>query len=174
MQALLKLFVDLCLLRANPQDVPAAGFLFRAALAGYFLSSMAVLAVQAPLTVALGHAGLGTLVLMALVTLLLRLRGGADRFGQTLTALTGSGVVLNVLALPVMYVFVQSRIHDDVSGMPTIFLLLMILWSLAIFGHIMRHAMNISLLAGVLLGVLDIIVTQAVVNTVFPYTPAYY
>lgn len=169
MRALIRLFVDLCLLKAGPQDVPASAFLSGLVLATYLVSGFIILFIQAPLVTALGHVALGTLVMVGFLQVLLNIRDLSARFQQTLAAVLGSGTVLNVLALPVTVWFVDSRMDNEVNA-SWIILFAMVLWSLVIFGHIIRHALGLALGAGILLGVLQLLLSEIVVNAAFPYT----
>ena len=136
------------MLRKGPQDVPAATVLF-------WLLLFAGLIVDLILAVnfigwhdALLVVVLNTLLLFGVVSALLLLLGYANRVIQTLTTLIGTGLVFSVIRLPVVFVLRLMPADTGVFGFLEIFILI---WSLVVIAHILRHALSIQLmLAGVL------------------------
>jgi hypothetical protein len=66
------------------------------------------------------------------------------RFVQTAIALMGSGLLLGLLALPLIS---WSRSPD--SGEAGLLLLALIIWSMVVMGHILRHSFEIGLGIGI-------------------------
>ena len=102
MTALLRLFLDLCRLRAAPQDLPSA-----TALAGWtagLYTAVSALAYRmlypmgSPLLAAVADA----LVLIAFVLVALRVTGKPARAAQTLSALFGASIVFALLLLALL------------------------------------------------------------------------
>jgi len=86
---------------------------------------------------------LHTVFLLGSLSILLTLMGYRARVFQTLTALVGTGIIISLLALPVL--LIVSRIASD----PGYFGLILLI--LNITAHILRHALSIGfLLAGLL------------------------
>jgi len=147
-QQLVKLFWEICLLRKGPQDVPAAHILFWLLLLAGLLVDL-VIAVnfvdfQQALLVVLAN----TVVLFGVVMLLLFLLGFSNRVVQTLTTLIGTGLVFSGIRLPVMILVKLAPQNAGIFGMVEIFILV---WSLVVIAHILRHALSIQLfLAGAL------------------------
>ena len=100
MLALFNLFLDICLFRKAPQDVPASTPLLKMCLLAYALSGLVVLLISAPVAVAVAllQILLDMVLLGGLLYLGLILRRHPQRFEQTLSALTGSGTLLGLLA----------------------------------------------------------------------------
>ena len=90
MAALFNLFLDLCLLRKGPQDVPASMLLLKLCLLAYGLIGLIVLLLSTPIPVALLQALLDIVLLSGLLYVGLTLYHHPERFEQTLTALAGS------------------------------------------------------------------------------------
>ncbi len=156
---LLKLFIDLCLLRAKPDAVPASTFFLGLALTGYALMSLALASAQLPPSKALLYA-LADLAVLALVThTLLLLRRFSARLVQTLTALAGTGALFELLALPL------SR-----TTQASLLLLGLMIWSIAVSAHILRHALSVSFTMGVLASLGYLVVSLVVINALFPAT----
>ncbi|MBL3589057.1 MAG: hypothetical protein JMN24_04580 [gamma proteobacterium endosymbiont of Lamellibrachia anaximandri] len=166
MKALLNFFVDLCLLRAAPQDLPASGVI----LAGTFLLNilvsllMIVDARHGP-GLALIESLFETFLMLVVLYLALRTRRLRGRFQQSATALMGSGLLLGLLALPLV-----AWSHRSESTEASLLLLLLIIWSIVVLGHIIRHTFGLTLNIGVALGVLYTMLAWSMVARLFPVT----
>lgn len=143
----LKLFIDLCLLRANPQDLPHSLSLALLTLLTYTtLSYVLALSSTTPGTaVAAALVDVGMLVALAygsLWTLDLK-----NRLTKLITALAGSGAVWQLVALPVMGLLgdATGKISENMlAGFSYVLLLILIAWAIFIIGHILRHALNMK------------------------------
>ena len=71
------------------------------------------------------------------------------RFEQTLSALTGTGTLMGLLALPLMVWIVQQSPDGDIA-LPSLLLLGLMAWNIAIMAHILRHALNTPIWGGAL------------------------
>ena len=149
MRALFELFLDICLLRKGPQDIPTSMALLKLCLLGYGLSGLLVLLLSTPAPVAILQILLDLGLLAGLLYLALLLRRHPQRFEQTLSALTGTGTLMGLLALPVMVWIVQQSPDGDIA-LPSLLLLGLMAWSIAIMAHILRHALNTPIWAGAL------------------------
>lgn len=149
MRDLFNLFLDLCLFRRQPQDVPASSALLNLSLLGYALSGFVVLTLSTPAATAFWQVLVDLALLIGLLHLGLLLRRHPRRFGQTLTALSGSGALLAALALPVVFWIVKQGPDGDIT-LPSLLLLGLLIWSIAIMAHIVRHALDIPVWAGAL------------------------
>lgn len=138
MTALLTLFLNLCLLRAKPQDLPASGRLMGAALAAYFLAGWMIALTQQPAGPAVLAALADSAVLALLTHTVLLLRKHPERLAQTLSALAGTGAVIQLIAWPLL---------------ATPALLALLVWNLAINAHILRHALEVRLGPAILISV---------------------
>ncbi|MDP1707762.1 MAG: hypothetical protein Q8L89_01595 [Gammaproteobacteria bacterium] len=135
---LLKTFGNLCLLRANPQDLPAAPVLTVVTLLAYTLVSVGLSLPDLGLGRAALWAVLDTGVLAILTHSALLLRRFPERFYQTLAALMGSGALLGLLAWPIVAM-------QNVTAQ-----IVMLVWNLAVVAHILRHALSVPLALGIL------------------------
>lgn len=165
---LLKLVVDICLLRAGPQDLPASSTLPVLAALGYFLSSLLLFLVDARLPSALSAAGADTALLCGFTWGILQVRHYPERFKQTLSALAGTGTLLGLCALPLMEVIVRAQAQGADAGGALFGWLAMLLWSFAVFGHIVRHALSVPLSFGIGLGVLFAVISVAIIRALIP------
>jgi len=145
MTALLQLFIDLCRLRRGPQDLPASRFLMMLSAAGYFVIGMAVSLLEQSLGLAMLSAAVDTVMLAALAWLGLWITGKTTRFTQTYTALTGTGVLFGLLGWPLI-AFLQGLPEGQGSSL-SLLLLGLVVWNIAVIGHILRHALDLMMWA---------------------------
>ncbi|MDG4549555.1 MAG: hypothetical protein P9F19_04855 [Candidatus Contendobacter sp.] len=149
MRALFELFLDICLFRKGPQDVPAGMALLKLCLLGYGLSGLAVLLLSTPAPVAILQILLDLVLLAGLLHLALLARRHPRRFEQTLSALTGTGTLMGLLALPMMVWIVRQGPNGD-TQLPALLLLGLMAWSITVMAHILRQALDIPVWAGAL------------------------
>ncbi len=150
MRALFDLFLDICLLRRGPQDVPASAALLTAVLGAYGISSMLVLLVSSQAATAIIQALLDVGLLAALTYTLLNLSGYQARFVQTLTTLAGTGTLLGLIALPLVLWMSRTASDEGGSGAASLLFLLLLVWSIAVMSHVLRHALSTSRWVGLL------------------------
>ena len=142
---LIKTFFNLCLLRANPQDLPSSNRLLGVALVAHFAANLLTGLGETGLENALIAGAMDTLLLVALTHTGLMVRDLRARTRQTLTALAGSGALLAVLA------WIVVTAAETVTAQAWIVWLPFLFWFLAVYGHILRHAFNTSVGVGLLL-----------------------
>jgi hypothetical protein len=163
---LLLRFLDICLLRLAPQDMPCSSFLLGLSLLMYaglsFTAALLSLPVFPALILALFDAGL----IAGLLWILLWIRDLLNRMPQTLIALYGSGTVMQLIALPVV-LWQNSAVAAPAQGVAAILLWLWLLWHLVVIGHVLRHAVQTILPLGTLLALLYLFVSFSVTRTIF-------
>jgi hypothetical protein len=173
MQALVRLLVDICLLRRGPQDLPYSQELARGmvlAFAGVKLGSALWLDIPDPFLRSL----LSLALLLALPWMLLAIRGHRPRYLQTLTAFAGTGLLFSLLFLPVVWLAADlPPVAPDVTPEPAQlavgWLTLALLgWKLVINGHILRHALDWPRIPALLLALALFLIEFGVSRTVFP------
>ena len=140
-------FLQICLLRRGPQILPASGFLLGLTVALNFAASAACLTVSNDLFGALARAVLDVVVSLALAYLILLAAARRARATQTLTALCGSGAIIGVATLPVLW---WAAADGQQGGPPAVLLTLILFWQVAVIGGIFRHALSVGPIIGVL------------------------
>lgn len=156
---LARMSVEVLLLRRGPQDMPSSWGLLVGLGFAYCILAFLQVSLVAEVAPAISQAVLATAVLAAYVNAMLRMRGSPDRFVQTLTAMFLVGSILTVLMLgptsamaPFLQALSESADAQSAPQPPTIALLAYMLlgvWNLAVFGHIYRHALDVSLWMGI-------------------------
>lgn len=175
MKLLLLRFIDICLLRSGPQDIPASTALMALSVFAYCTVGLFSYLVGTSLTNALLLVGVDIILLAGLVFVILWVRMLTTRYVQTLTALTGTGAMLAIISWPVLY-WLQSTTAQPDAGLsltsPILWIWwIWVLWNLAVVGHIIRYALSTTFFFGALLSLLYLFISYGV-NRVLFYSSA--
>ena len=168
MLQLFRAWLNICLLRTAPQDLPASGYLLGLALSCYLGVSFLVSLRSYALLPALLMAVLDTGLLVVFVLVLLYLQDKTVRIIQTLSALSGSGAVLGLFVLPLVFFLEPGQTAVQVPLLVSFFWLCLFCWSIVVVAHIMRHALSTSFAMGIAVSVLYALASMQVLDTVFP------
>ena len=168
MGALIQPFVQICLLRLKPQDLPSSGTLLALALTAHALTSIVNATVSFGLSRGVAAGVVDTALMCGLTTGLLMLRTLRERTVQTLTALAGAGSVIGVVAYPVTLWLRDSHLANEPSLALSLLLLSVLGWSLAVSAHVLRHAVSAPFYIGLLIAVAFYWITFRIVSGLFP------
>lgn len=160
--------LDICLLRAGPQDLPASRPFLALTLAGYALVNVLVSRLSLGLREAVAVSLLDTLLLAAFAQVVLRIAARPERFTQTLAALAGTGQLLGLLALPLVAGMLKAQATGGTASGLALAWLGVLIWSLVVLGHILRHALAVRLATGIGIGVLYSLASIMIMRSVFP------
>lgn len=152
--------VDLMLFRAGPQDLPGNRTTLVASAVAYCIVLFAQVLVVAPTGAAAVQAILATFLLGLYASSILRLRKLPNRFTQTATALYATGAVLTLIMIGpthamAPYLQQMAQTSNPPQSVPTppglvaVVYLIVGVWGLALYSHIYRHALDVSILLGV-------------------------
>lgn len=170
MGRLLQRFFDICLLRAGPQDLPAARFLLWLSGLAYFAVGMAMSVQNLDVPRAILLVVLDVALLAALLFALLWSRALLERYRQTLTALLGTGAMLQAAVMPILS-WQQAGLADETISpalmLASLLLWVWLLWDLMVIGHILRHTLATRLQIGVLLGLAYLFISYSVTRILF-------
>jgi hypothetical protein len=158
MQAIVKAFWQIVLFRQGPEDLPDSQPLLILAAAAYVLVDTVVILLLYPrealLPLLLVDVGFLTLWSMGV----LRLFGHGARLKRTLTALFGAGALLQVLAFP-LSAWPAFGIPIEIPLVVRIAVSLgILLWSVAVYGHVFSSSLTRPLGIGLLFSVVYFIV----------------
>ncbi|MCC5809466.1 MAG: hypothetical protein JJU06_03750 [Ectothiorhodospiraceae bacterium] len=158
-------WLAVCRLQAGPQDQVYSPNLLLVAVALNAGLSLLFLSLSSGHTTAVPQALLGTLVTLAFTYAALQIRGLTARFVQTATALFGANALLTAAAVPAGLALGQPQ-PEEVPAWAALWLLVIAVWTVAVTGHVFRHALNLSAAGGVgvavLLFIVSIMVGQAI------------
>ena len=142
MLLLLKLFIDICLLRANAEDVPASRVLLVISVLAYFILSLGITFIKGNLSKIVAIIMVGFILVIALAQAGLWIRSFMNRSVQTITALAGTGTIFCILSWPLVLIGEQWIFARYL-------LLLIFVWDLVVVGHIFRNAFSLPFWAGI-------------------------
>jgi hypothetical protein len=168
MSPLLTIWLDICLLRAGPQDLPASRVLLGLALIAYLLVSTLLALPGYSLATSLQIATTDLLLLLLFAGSVLYLTGNLARIYQTLSALAGAGTLLGLLALPLVQSLYGARESGQVSLAVLLLWLLLMGWNLLVVAHIVRHALSVILPIAVGIAVLYTLIAMQLITALFP------
>jgi len=168
LRALITFFVELCLLRRPPQDLPASKVLL-----GLTLVSDLVVGLLVGVTAGLPWLtsllqGVAEILLMmtALYVALTQLKLRA-RFLQSATALLGSGALLGLVAIPPLSLNPTGSQERDLAALGAFMLLGLVIWGILVTGHILKHTFTITLGQGTAIALAFQIVAVTLVTSLF-------
>jgi hypothetical protein len=147
MTALIHFFFNISILRAKPQSLPASPFLMISTLTAYGLISLLISLIELPVIQAFFSALVDTALLVTLAFISLWIIDTPERRLQTITALAGTGSLLQLIAWPIL-LWLSSVGEADNSTLlyiPRWGLLLLVIWNILVIAHILRHALSVSL-----------------------------
>ena len=168
MSRLITIWLDICLLRAGPQDLPASQTLLGLTISSYLLVSLLLSLPGFPAATAVLVAVLDLGLLVAFAVALLYFFGKWSRLRQTLTALTGTGTLLGLLALPLVYLLFRGPEENPIAGLAALCWMFLFGWSLLVVAHIMRHALSIPFPYAIGIAVLYTLVALQLMAALFP------
>ena len=169
MNLLLKLFIDICRLRAKPQDVPASSALLMLTIAlalvsGIVSISSSVYGMEQIIVISLMDVAV-TLVLLSFFLNLMRL---SSRLLQTATAIFGTGAIINLLSLPVMLLMNSGPENPGYQLLGALFYFALLIWGLVVIAHILRHSFELPLTGGLLIAIGYFLLINTLIQTLFP------
>jgi len=137
-------FVDLCLFKAGPSDLPASQSLLKITLLIYLLMSIMVNQLDSDLNTSLFISLADVLFIMVATGALLKIRGYQARYTQTLTALAGTGICIALLGFPIIWWFYQVPAEQQATSLAMLLMIALMFWSLMVTAHIFRQSLAIK------------------------------
>ena len=165
MFALLTMFVDLCRMRAKPQHLPYSQFLMLFCIGCYFLLGFATSVLEQGFGLAILAAGADTGLMVGLTYIGLQMKGSSTRAVQTITALTGTGALFELVGWP-MVIFLQ-QLEEGQSSSLSLVLFALVIWNVMVIGNILRHAFNVPMWVGISIALLYIYITLRVIAVLY-------
>lgn len=154
MQALIRFFFELCLLRRAPQDLPASTALLWTVLVAELAIGLVVgLAAGLSLGVSLVQDTLEAGLMLGALYAGLYFTRHLGRLVQAATALLGTSALISLAALVPLALNPTGSEETDAAALGAVLLLGLMGWSVVVAGHILRHTFGISLAQGAAIAV---------------------
>ncbi len=160
-------FVDLCLLRKAPQDLPASTQLFAILLLLSVLVGAAGVSDMIPGVAAIAASMLDAVILLVLLKLALLVKKLDMRFLQAATAILGAGIILGLLAIPMQLAVGREVMESNMGAVIALVYLVLLVWMQVVIGHVMRHALNVSMPLGIGLALTYSVISGTVIQSLF-------
>ena len=165
MSALIRFFVELALLRRGPQDLPySAALLGVLAVLSVLIGTINGRELFGGIQPALGANLVDLALSLGLLWLLLQTRGKRARWQQTASAFLGLGVLAGAIMLAI-------RAPSEMLGVVQVAMLIDVViavWLHVALGNVLRHALEVPLLAGVLIVLAYTVFAFNLIAQVFP------
>ena len=151
MEALFRLFGQICTFKKGPESVPSSiNLFFIILIANFTVESLLGLTVYSVGTSTL-LASLSILCLLAFTWIWLYLFKLQSRFLQAAITFVGVSLFTNlILFLPITLLWKMGIFSDNSFGLINLFL---IVWILSIYAHIFKNTLNISFFLGFALAI---------------------
>lgn len=168
MMELVQLFFQIALSRKGPQDLPASALLLGLTVVGYVLVNFIISLVLPPIESWQLHLVVEVAFMLGWYAVLLRAFGKPERFLQTATAMFGYQIVL--APLWILAIFLSNRFNDDVMlQFPAAVVGLGIaVWIIRAGSYVLKAALELPMLACVMLFILQIITGQLLLFAINP------
>ncbi len=152
MSPIFSYLLNLCLLRAGPQDAPSSDTLLVASGFLVALSYTFTNTIYEGLSLRIIVAVSQVIVFGLVVWLVLKIKNLEIRWKQTLTALYGAAAVFQFATWPVIVFYDDGIPHP--TGLPEPLMLHVVVgfWYLAVMANILRHSLETTLVRGVAAG----------------------
>ena len=139
--------MDICLFRANAEDAPSSQIFMMFTVMVYAMLSVFIVMVDYSPGKAISTVLVGIAMMIGFAKAGLWIRNFMNRSRQTITALAGTGIIFNLINLPL--VLLSSHFPAEELVFPRFLLLLILFWNITVIGHIMKNVLSIPFWAGI-------------------------
>jgi len=162
-------FIDICRLKAAPQDLPSSKLLMSFTLLAYGMVALMLTEGEKGLGIATQVAVVDTLILAGLAYIVLWVRDFTERYVQVLTAMAGCIALLELLLWPLL-MMQQYGAGDGGTFfivIATILLWAWLIWQVAIIATIFKHGLDTSIWMALIIAFFYIFLSYRVMRTLF-------
>ena len=168
LSTLWELFFSICCFSKGPEDVPMSREFLILSLFVYSLASFILALSGQPVEIALLSGLIDSFLLAVLCYFLLYSWRKPERWVQATTALTCTGVIFSVAAIPLFYLLAYIGQEEPVALWLFLLVAILLIWNVAVMAHIMRHALSSSFAVGVIAALFYIGVSTVSINSLVP------
>lgn len=166
-QTVVRPFVEICFLKRAPQDLPNSAILLAIMLVAHTVTSILLNTVVLDGWSALFAGIIDTLLVSILTGTILYLHSFTARIVQTLSAMTGTGAIISLVAIPLFSWHAGAQQSGSANPFAALLVFGIVAWSLAVSGHILRHALSVPYVLGILVAVAFYGISYTVFNSLF-------
>jgi hypothetical protein len=154
MSALIRLFWSICIFQRGPQDVPYSPFLFGGALLINILFGLFALMIPdyhgatQPLARVIFFLVVATLISVGFVIMVLWVHGHVSRSLQTLTTMLAADTITGLAQIPFSLLVSVAGNNGALVLLFYLGMMAALMWQLAVYTHIFRHALSVSVFRG--------------------------
>lgn len=163
-------FFDICRLRLGPEQLPKSVTLLKVVLLIYIATSTVASLAQFSFQDALLIGIIETSLLVSIIASLLYFTHHLPRLVQTLTALAGTGSLLSILSLPVIFWLYQVELNHGNPSFPLLLIIGLVFWNLLVYAHILSRAVSVPFWVGFMLTVIISYLSLDILSLLFPLT----
>ena len=152
MQQLSKIFLDICLFRANPEQLPYSFFLMLLCIITYGVSGMAISLINLSMSKAILIVVVDVALMVGFIYVGLWIRNFLNRAVKTITAVAGTGTLFTIIGLPLMMAL--NHQPKDQASIFSVLYLIVVIWNLAVLGQILRSALSLPSWVGIVIALM--------------------
>ena len=165
-------FFDICRLIKKPQDIPESKNLLTLCLLFYGLLSIFLAGLSQTVDRAIVAGLLDVTLIMLFPFALLQVRGKLPRWPQTVTALTGTGIIISIIALPIYLLIGVGEANELGSSSEQVIGLLLLAtlacWNIIIMAHVLRHSLEVNMMLAIILSISYIWIIFSLTSVIIP------
>ena len=161
-------FVDILLHRRGPEDLPASQLLLALLLVLYAVVALIALRMMSATEADTLLVVIELVVDVGVAFIVLHLFGKAGRFLQTATALVGTGILLNLVYIPLLQWNEMWQAPAADLTAPRLLIVVLLIWSFDVAGYILSRALEKPYFVGVCIVVGYEIASLALRQALFP------
>lgn len=151
----------------KPQDLPAGDHQMVIAVVLNFVTYFIALISLYGIGTAALHAVLDIACTGLFLYVALALTGKLLRFPQSFGAICGAGAILNIAAIPMLRLE-PDRSAEAAMGLAELAQFVLLVWSLSLVAHVLRHTFNIRMFTSIGVAVLYYLFIVTLLSQIFP------
>lgn len=171
MTELLRLYTLIALSRKGPQDLPASPILLALTVLGYFVANYVLNLLMPAVSAWRLHLLVDVAFSLGWFAVLLRAFGKPERFLQTATAMFGYNLVLSPLWIAAIYLSQQFAQDSAPQFIAALAGLALAIWIIRAGSYVLKAALELPMVACVMLTLLQIVAGQLVLVALTPARP---
>ncbi len=164
----LRLFLDLCLIKKGPQDVPDNTGLMKIVFFAYFMSGTVLLSADNSIVDAVIQALIDTVLIGLFMYVLVSFFSVPNRFNQSLIAIYGSGALITIFSTPVIFWVQALSNNEQPTGAAGLVVFLIVCWSFVVMANIIKETIQKNLSTCLLLTFCYLYLSYQLINSLYP------